>query len=36
MWNLWRNWEYLCSYLNLTVENKIDNLHKIRPFTFQT
>ena len=36
IWNLWRNWENLYPYLSFTAENKIDNLHKIRLFTFQT
>ena len=29
------NWEKLCPNLSFTVENKINNLHKIKLFTFQ-
>ena len=36
IWNLWRNWENLYPYVSFTGENRIDNLHKIRLFTFQT
>ena len=36
IWNLWSNCENLYPYLSFTAENKIDNLHKVRPFTFQT
>ena len=35
IWNLWRNLENICPYLNFAAENKIGNLHKIRLFTFQ-
>ena len=35
IWNLRRNWENVCPYLSFTVENKINNLHKMRLFTFQ-
>ena len=33
--NLWMNWGNLCPNLSFTVQNGVDNLHKIRLLTFE-